>query len=49
MWWRTVGGRIDAGLVEDLPDRGRGDRYRWDEEFAVDAPVPNGGVLPGQA
>jgi hypothetical protein len=42
-------GRVDAGLVEDLPDRRRSDRHRQDEEFAVDAPVPTGGVFPGQA
>jgi hypothetical protein len=43
------GGRINAGLAQDLPDRRRGGCHCQDEQFAVDTPVPPCGVLPGQA
>ena len=40
-----VGCRVDAGLVEDLPDGGRGDLDAQDEEFPVDAAVSPSTVL----
>jgi hypothetical protein len=41
--------RWDAVLLEDLPDGGRGDLDTQGGEFAVDASVPPGTVLPGEA
>ena len=44
-----VGRRVDAGVVEDLPNSGGGDLDAQDEEFTVDAAVPPRTVLPSQA
>jgi hypothetical protein len=41
--------RVDAGVREDLPDRGCGDLDTEDEQLTVDAPAPPRAVLPGQA
>ena len=40
---------VDAGGVQDFPDGGGADLVAEAGEFAVDAPVPPGGVLGGQA
>jgi hypothetical protein len=45
----TVRCRVDAGVLEDFPDGGRGDLDAQDEEFAVDAALPPRSVLPRQA
>jgi hypothetical protein len=42
-----VGGGVDAGLAQDLPDRGGGDLDAEGAQFAVDTVVPPGVVLPG--
>jgi hypothetical protein len=44
-----VGRGIDAGLTQDLPDGGWGDRDAEDEQFAVNASVAPAAVLSGQA
>ncbi len=41
--------RIDTGLLQDLPDGGRGDLHTQHEQFAVNTAVSPGGVLRGQA
>lgn len=41
-WW-------DAGLLQNLPDRGRGHLDAEDEQFAVQAPVAPCRILGGQA
>jgi len=41
--------RVYPGVFEDFPDRGRGDLHAQDQQLAVDAPVPPGVVLVGQA
>jgi hypothetical protein len=46
---RPLGYRIDAGILQDFPDRGRGDPDAQDEQLAVDAPVAPAVVLPRQA
>jgi hypothetical protein len=44
--WACAAGRgIDPGVVQDLPDRGGGDRVTEFDEFAVDAPVSPRGVV----
>jgi hypothetical protein len=43
--WR----RVDACRVEDLPHRGGADPIAESDEFAVNAPIPPGGVLGGKA
>jgi hypothetical protein len=40
--------RVDSGVLEDLPDRGRCYGDAEPGEFAVDAAVASGLVLPGQ-
>jgi hypothetical protein len=45
----SLGCRFDAGVFEDLPDGGDCDPDAEDEQFAVDAPVSPGAVLPGEA
>jgi hypothetical protein len=45
---RPVGGGVDAGVVEDLPDGGGGDLDAEDEQLAVHASVTPAGVLRGQ-
>ena len=42
----AFGRRVDPGVVKDLPDGGGGRPDAEDEEFAVDAPVAPGRVLP---
>jgi len=42
----AIGCRVDAGVLEDLPHRGCGDRDAEYEQFAVDATVAPRGVLP---
>jgi hypothetical protein len=46
-WAGALRGGIDAGGPQDLPDGGGGDRVTESDEFAVDASVAPGGVLPG--
>jgi len=45
----ALGGRVEAGVGEDLPHRGCCDRHAQDEKFTVDSPVAPTGVLLGQA
>jgi hypothetical protein len=42
----TLGSGVDAVFLEDLPDSRGGDLDAEGGEFAVDAPVAPGGVLP---
>jgi hypothetical protein len=44
-----VGRRVDARVLEDLPDGGRGDLDAQDEQFTVDASVAPAAVLLRQA
>ena len=43
------GDGVDPRLLQDLPHGGGGNLDLEDEEFAVDAAVPPGRVLPSQA
>ncbi len=44
----ALGCWVDAGILKDLPDGGRGDRDAQDGQLTVDAPVPPRAVLPRQ-
>jgi hypothetical protein len=46
---RSFGRRVDAGVVQDLPQRGRGHGDAEHDQFAVQPPVAPVGVLPRQA
>jgi hypothetical protein len=46
---RPLGCRIDTGLAQDLPDRGRSDPHTQHEKFAVRTSVAPAGVLSRQA
>jgi hypothetical protein len=41
-------GRVDAGVLQDLPDRGRGDRVAQARELDLDPAVAPAAVLSGQ-
>ena len=43
------GGGVDSGLVQDLPDGGRGERDPEREQFAMHSPISPAGVLACQA
>jgi hypothetical protein len=40
----AAGRGADAGVVQDLPDRGGSDRVAEPDEFALDTPVPRAGL-----
>jgi hypothetical protein len=48
-WSGAPRGGIDPGRVQDLPDGGGADSVAKSGEFAVDAPIPPGRILGGQA
>jgi hypothetical protein len=47
-WAAAAGCRVDAGVVEDFPDRGSPDGVAEPGQFAVDSAVAPSGVLAGQ-
>ena len=45
----SAGCGVDAGIVQNLPDRGGGDAVAESNQLAVHAPVTPGGILGGPA